>query len=208
MPSKDEPPSLFDAQGSPLTVKPVQTNAPKWLSNQIVIGMISVLFATAVGVPYWIGQQRYQARLAAISKTIDETVLAEDDVVGLVGRQLTAYTIFVGAFQDRFSRSQLQERRNEANAIQRDWDRSVHTIELRLHRYFPSNAVAESWYHVKLALGTLDEDAIDIRNEKGSAGRNMGIQKFQDDYSKADQRLRTLTASMNEAIAELRKQHP
>jgi hypothetical protein len=104
--------------------------------------MIGALFTTTIGAAYWVGQQRFQAEQSAQTRKIDESLAAESDVVGLVGRQLSAYTIFVGAFENGDNQSQLKQRRIEANAIQQDWDRSIHAVELELHRYFPNTCMS------------------------------------------------------------------
>ena len=203
----DENPRLLDSKDNPLGGGPnVRVRTPKFLSHPIIVGMISVLFATAIGGVYWLGQQRFQAKESAKTKTIDESLTAERNVVGLTGRQLSAYRIFVGAFEDKLGPSQLKERRIQANAIQQDWDMSIPTVELELHRYFPSDSVAAAWHEVKVCLGTLDRDAIGIRDETNSGRRRDEIESFYQDFSTAEESLKKLTALMDEAIAEIRKQ--
>jgi len=128
-----------------------------------VLGGLAVFFiSNYIQNQYWISQQKFLVQQATLSKRLELSNAAVEDLVRAVGRLITASASVVAAHERGFDRRQLNETIDHYNVLQDEWDQSEEVLKLKLRTYFPQAEIDAQWHDLRLKLGALDAEIVTL----------------------------------------------
>jgi hypothetical protein len=137
----------------------------RWLSRESPLNQpfIIVVATALLQIGLWTWQQQRTAARSVGAAAASQANAALEQMVGLVGKRLTASGLVVGAHEQQFELEQLRWAINQYNELSSDWDLSEDLLGYRLRLSFPDEELQRGWQNLRDRLDELDKRVLGLR---------------------------------------------